>query len=271
MEQLKKQLNELISQLDNKEVILDRLNQLISIYPFNEYEYIISTLLGSAKLSLDQYYELRDEYIARNLYLYIFEIAAPRGFGETWAQGHLKELVQELAKPTKKLDPNYSGDYDMFLDGKIRIEVKASRAVDFDSREPLFVKALTSGSDKQFDMNFQQIKPACCDVFVWVAVWRDVIRYWVLSSKEVETNKYFSKGQHRGNVGEGQLHVNRDNINDFAPYEVKPNKLLEAIRNAFQRQQSDEVIVPQQSDNPPQVKETRPKYVVQTDLFDTRK
>ncbi len=271
MEQLKKQLNELISQLDDKEVILDRLNQLISIYPFNEYEYIISTLLGLAKLSLDEYYELRDEYIARNLYLYIFEIAAPRGFGETWAQGHLKELVQELEKPTKKLDPNYSGDYDMFLDGKIRIEVKASRAVDFDSREPLFVKALTSESKKQFDMNFQQIKPACCDVFIWVAVWRDIIRYWVLSSKEVEANKYFSKGQHRGNVGEGQLHLNRDNISDFAPYEVKPSELLAAIHNAYQRQQSGEIIKPPQNDKPTQLKETTPNYIVQTDLFDTGK
>ena len=35
--------------------------------------------------------EIRDEYIARNMYLYIFEISAPRGFGEQWAQGHLKE------------------------------------------------------------------------------------------------------------------------------------------------------------------------------------
>lgn len=37
-------------------------------------------------------------------------------------------------------------------------------------------------------MNFQQVKPRCCDVFVWIAVWRDVIRYWVLSSNEVETS-----------------------------------------------------------------------------------
>ena len=244
MEQLKQQLNDLVSQLPDKQVLLDRLDQLISIYPFNEYEYIISTLLGLGRLSLEQYYEIRDEYIARNLYLYIFEIAAPRGFGETWAQGHLKELVPELEKPTKKLDPNYSGAYDMLLDRRIRIEVKASRAVDFYSREPLYIKALTSTTDKQFDMNFQQIKPAYCDVFIWVAVWRDLIRYWVLSSKEVEASKYFSKGQHRGNIGEGQLHLNKDNINSFSGYEVKPNKLLEAIRNAYQRQQGNSQILP---------------------------
>ena len=70
-------------------------------------------------------------------------------------------------------------------------------------------------------MNFQQVKPDCCDVFVWVAVWRDRIRYWVLASKEVEQNRHYSKRQHRGNVGEGQLHLRHDNINEFSEYEVK--------------------------------------------------
>lgn len=85
-------------------------------------------------------------------------------------------------------------------------------------------------------MNFQQIKPSCCDVFVWVAVWRDVIKYWVLASNEVASNRHYSKGQHRGNVGEGQLHLTGDNIQQFAQYEVKPNRLLLGIRAAHERQ-----------------------------------
>ena len=85
-------------------------------------------------------------------------------------------------------------------------------------------------------MNFQQIKPAHCDVFVWIAVWRDVIKYWVLSSDEVKQNKYYSKGQHRGNVGEGQLHLKDDNIHEFERFEVKPDKLKEAVVEAYQRQ-----------------------------------
>ena len=44
------------------------------------------------------------------------------------------------------------------------------------------------------------------------------------------------RGQHRGNVGEGQLHVRHDNIQDFTKYEVKPNKLEEAIRAAYDRE-----------------------------------
>jgi len=236
MEKLQKQLDDIISDLENESELRQRLDDLLSVFPFNEYEYIISTLLGLGKLSLDEYYELRDEYISRNMFLYLFEISAPRGFGETWAQGHLKELIPELVKPSKKQDPNYSGQYDFYLDEKIKIEVKASRAVDFNSREALPVKALSSDSEKQFDMNFQQIKPTCCDVFIWVGVWRDMIRYWVLASDEVKNNKYFSAGQHRGNVGEGQLHLKHDNVDEFTKYEAKSNRLLKAIRNAYKRQ-----------------------------------
>ncbi len=238
MEHLKEHLLNLLESLGKKdsEEIKQRLTNLVSVYPFNEYEFLISSLMGHGKITMDDYYELRDDYIARNLYLYVFEISAPRGFGETWAQGHLKELVPKLEKPTKKKDPSYSGQYDFYLDHKIRIEVKASRAVDFDSREALYVKALSSDSTKRFDMNFQQVKPACCDVFVWVGVWRDVIRYWVLASDEVANNKYYSTGQHRGNIGEGQLHLKDDNIDELTDYKVCSTDLLTAIRAAYNRQ-----------------------------------
>ena len=239
MEKLKADLDKLIDKLQKPAEFRESLENLISVYPFNEYEYIISTLLGTGLLTRDDYYELRDEYIARNMYLYIFEISAPRGFGERWAQGHLKGLVPDLQKPSKKLDPEYSGQYDFLLDvdGKqIKIEVKASRAVDFDSDEPLYVKALQSDSKKRFDMNFQQVKPRYCDVFLWVAVWRDRIRYWVLASREVENNRFYSVGQHRGNVGEGQLHITQDNIAEFEKYECRSNKLFNAILDAYERQ-----------------------------------
>jgi len=242
MEILKKKLEDIIKSLskNNGDSLKNRLENLISVYPFNEYEYIISTLLGLHKITFDEYLEIRDEYVARNMYLYIFEISAPRGFGEQWAQGHLKELAPELIKPTKKLDPTYSGEYDFLYElsnkEKIRIEVKASRAADFNSREPLYVKALSWESKLPFDMNFQQVKPKCCDVFVWVGVWRDTIKYWVLASKEVEKNKYYSKGQHRGNTGEGQLHLKDENIKEFEKYETKPTELVEKIVEAYNRQ-----------------------------------
>jgi hypothetical protein len=236
MEQLHRELDVLMAALPDAEGFRSSLEPLVSVYPFNEYEYIIATLLAAGRLTHDEYLELRDAYIARNMFLYVFEMSAPSNFGDTWTWGHLKELVPELQKPSKKLDPSYSREYDFLLDGKIKIEVKASRAVDSDSDEPLYVKALASDSTRRFDMNFQQVKPACCDVFLWIGVWRDVIRYWVLASSEMASNRHFSAGQHRGNVGEGQLHLKHDNIHEFATYEAQSNQLAAAIRNAHERQ-----------------------------------
>ena len=84
MEQLKQHLLQLVSELDKMKStqILDRLDDLVSVYPFNEYEFLISSLMGYGKISLSDYQNLRDEYISRNLFMYVFEISAPRGFGE---------------------------------------------------------------------------------------------------------------------------------------------------------------------------------------------
>lgn len=222
------------TQLPNENEFRIRLESLESAYPFNEYEYIISTLLGVDTLSLDQYYELRDKYIERNCFLHLFDFTSRR-FGDTWAYGQIKSIIPEIRKPSRDLDPSYqAGEYDAFLEG-IRIEIKSSRAVDLDSAAAMSEKALASDSKKRFWMNFQQIKPDLCDVFVWIAVWRDIIRYWVSSSHEIKTNRYYSKGQHRGNLGEGQLHVKNDNIHQFDDYEVQPSTLADAIRAAHQR------------------------------------
>lgn len=205
-----------------------RLDDLYSVYPFNKFEYVISHLIATNTITLEEYLDIRNSYLERNKYLYVFEITAPRTFGETWAQHHLNEVVPELKIPSRSYDTNYSGQYDFWYNG-IRIEVKASRAVKRKSGDSLIIKALSSDSTSGFDMNFQQIKPACCDVFVWIAVWRDKIRYWVLSSSEVEKNPYYSAGQHRGNIGEGQLWLTEKNIDDFNCYEVGVRDILDKI------------------------------------------
>lgn len=229
MEKLIEKLEKKIEKSKYKEVLSkETLCNLYSVYPFNKFEYIMIHLALDGLLSLNEYYQIRSEYLQRNKFLYLFEINAPRTFGETWAQNHLNELVQELKRPSKDLDPDYSGQYDFWYDG-IRIEVKASRAVERKSGEDLVMKALATDSLKGYDMNFQQIKPDCCDVFVWIAVWRDAIKYWVFASDEIKDNKYFSNGQHRGNKGEGQLWLKDSNIEEFNEYLVKPKDILEKI------------------------------------------
>ncbi len=241
MEKLIEELKEQIQKLpeDVASTLSDAvLDKLYSIYPFNRFEYVVSHLIAGNVISLQDYLEIRNKYLNRNKYLYIFEITAPRTFGETWAQRHLNEIVPYLERPSRDKDSSYSGQYDFWYDD-IRIEVKASRAVDRKSGDTLVMKALSSDSKKGFDMNFQQIKPKCCDVFVWIGVWRDIIRYWVLSSDEVAENKYFSSGQHRGNQGEGQLWIKETNIKHFKQYEVSVDQIFAKIKEKYQKQKGD--------------------------------
>ncbi len=206
-----------------------------SFFPFNEYEHLICNLIEKGGLTYEQYIDIRTEYISANPNLWVFEISAPRGFGEKFAQTYIQGKCSKLKVPNKKLDQNYSGDYDLWLDG-IKIEVKASRAVDSDSDDPLYMKALSRNTTKNFSMNFQQLKPQYCDVFIWVAVFRDQIVLWVMSSKEVLKNPLYSKGQHRGNIGnEGQLHINQNNIFELDTYELIGDNLEKAIKNAAKR------------------------------------
>jgi hypothetical protein len=206
-----------------------------AIFPFNEFEHMLAIMIDRSGLTFDEYLEVRADYISKNPNLWIFEISAPRGFGEKFAQTYVQGKCPKLQPPSKKLHKDYAGDYDFWLDG-IRIEVKASRAVDSDSDEPLYVKALSRTSTRPFLMNFQQLKPQCCDVFIWVAVFRDVIVLWVMSSSEVRDNPAYSKGQHRGNSGnEGQLHINQDNVSMLNKFELGGGDLEAAIRAAAKR------------------------------------
>ena len=180
---------------------------------------------------------MRQSYIDRNLNLYLFEISAPRDFGELWAHLFLKQLVPNLQRPSKVLHAEYQGgEYDFFLAPDIRIEVKASRAVDAKSSLPLYQKALASDSTKPFVMNFQQVKPKYCDVFVWIAVWRDTMKIWIIPSFEVENSNFYSKRQHRGNVGENQLHIKHSNIAMFDKYLTEPSKVEKAIKKASKKE-----------------------------------
>lgn len=240
MEELIKKLNRAKNKLPKSERIDlsdEILDKLYTVYPFNKFEYIITHLISKNILTLNQYLKIRSEYLKRNRYLYLFELA-PRTFGETWGQRHLMEVIPEFEVPNRVLDSNYSGEYDLWLDG-IRVEVKASRAVKKKGGDTLAEKALSSQSQSKFDMNFQQLKPSCCDVFVWIAVWRDKIDYWVISSDEVQKHPLLSN-QHRasqlsktGGVMEGQIHINNGNYTNFKQYLVSIRDIHDRIKMIY--------------------------------------
>lgn len=257
MEKLTEQFDELIKRLEDSKNFRKDLEQLRSIYPFNKYEYIISTLFSHGKITFDEYLTIRDEYINRNLYLYLFEMA-PRTFGDTWGLSHVCSIEPDFKRPSKKIDKSYKGEYDLYLDwtdnkGKqhyIKIEVKASRANDRQRKEePLIIKAIASDSKRPFLMNFQQQKPKCCDVFIWIAVYRDQIKYWVINSNEVQINQYLTpqhrnaltakrkKGYKKEDIYEGQIMVTDENISCFDKYLTVGKQLREAAIAQYKIQQ----------------------------------
>lgn len=94
----------------------DILSAVYSVFPFNKFEYIISHLIDGKIISLAEYLSIRNEYLTRNKFLYVYEFTAPRTFGEKWAQQHLNEIVQELQRPSRIYDTNYRGQYDFWYD-----------------------------------------------------------------------------------------------------------------------------------------------------------
>ena len=249
METLEHELALLIEKLREAKNFRDELENLQSVYPFNKYEYIISVLLTNKILSWSAYLDLRNNYIDRNLYLCLFEMA-PRTFGDTWGLSHLMSVEPCLKRPNKKIDPTYQGEYDLYLPystGNIKVEVKASRAQDRDrADEPMIVKALSSKSKGNFLMNFQQLKPSCCDVFVWIAAYRDSIKYWVLKNSVVQQHHDFTpqhrnesttnrlKNYKKAEIYEGQIMITNANFKTIKNYMVESRGIRQAIIEQYE-------------------------------------
>lgn len=225
--ELRSYLEGLIDSLDigNREMLQARLESLVSVFPFNEYEYMITFLVDRNVISFSEYEELRRNYASENRYLDLFSLA-PRVFGQIWGERHLMDLDRRFQKPVRSLDPEYEGQYDLWLEG-IRVEVKAARAIHTRKRGALATKALRWGAEAPFWMNYQQIKLDMCDVFVLIGVWTDKISYWVMSNDEVKHNDYLSH-QHRGGI-EYQIGIRERNIQEFDDYRVEASALAQMI------------------------------------------
>lgn len=234
---LDKHLRSWIDDLDlkDKKSLLARLASLKSAFPFNEYEYRLMYLLDKEIISFKEYEKLRDNYVFERPYLELYGIA-PRTFGEQWAQKHLIDIDKRFKEPSKNVDPEYQGEYDLFMaSGKkiIKIEVKACRAYNKNLRVKLESKALPFGSKDPFWMNFQQIKLDIADVFIFVGVWVDKIQYWVLSNKEVKEHPIISH-QHRGGI-EYQIGITNKNIKSFKKFLAEPKKLANVVLRKVQK------------------------------------
>jgi hypothetical protein len=226
-QELQGYLDRLVTTLEPKDqrLLQARLNGLVSIFPFNEYEYILTFLVDRRALSFREYEKLRANYVSTNRFLELFGLA-PRVFGQIWGEQHLQDIEPRFQKPSRVLDSNYAGQYDLWLDG-VRVEVKAARAIHTKQRGALSSKALRYDSSEPFWMNFQQLKLDVCDVFVFIGVWVDEIVYWVLSNEQVKTNPYLGH-QHRGGI-EYQIGITHKNIAAFDLYRTSAHELTRAV------------------------------------------
>lgn len=220
---------------EDKKSLLARLSGLKSIYPFNEYEYRLIYLLDKKVIAFQEYETLRGAYVNANPYLNLYSIS-PRVFGEIWAQQHLVDIDGRFKKSSKEVDKKYSGDYDLYLEkGKkiIKIEVKASRAINTKIRGGLETKALSLKSNEPYWMNFQQLKLDIADIFIFIGVWVDKIFYWVLTNEEVKRHPIRSH-QHRGGI-EYQIGITEKNISEFKKFLAAPSKLVEVITSKVKK------------------------------------
>jgi len=210
---------------EDRTLLEARLEGIASAFPFNEYEYIISFLIDRGVLSFSDYEMLRERYVSSNKHLELFSLS-PRVFGQIWGEKHLQDLDSRFRQPDKTLDPDFDGEYDLWLEG-IKVEVKAARAINTKKRGAMISKALYWGSDDPFWMNFQQLKPDVCDVFIFIGVWVDKIAYWVLSREEAVQSPYLSH-QHRGG-SEFQIGITHKNLAAFDVFKVQPQSVGDVV------------------------------------------
>lgn len=238
MKELQYKLRLMLKNSNADTAIIETITKEKSVFPFSIEGRVMAYLLASKSISYEQYLELYRDYVKRNQYLELFDMA-PRTFGETWGEKHILSLFPEFVKATKEnvssVYPDFDGEFDLWLDG-IRVEVKACRANSVKSGGSLASRAYlhSEAYSSLFKYHYQQLKPSCCDVFIWIGVCRDDLIYWVLTSEELlKTGKLGS--QHRNEntkiagvtVYEGQVFMTED---ELKPFLVEEKDILNAVR-----------------------------------------
>ncbi|MGI6524832.1 MAG: hypothetical protein ACOX2O_05990 [Bdellovibrionota bacterium] len=148
MKELKNRINLLIEKSNGDKRTIEAIRQDESVAPFSTENKLLAYLLYLGEINFDDYSELSKKYCERskksNQYLYLFDMA-PRTFGQTWGEKHIRKLYPEFVKATKKnlatLYPNFDGEFDLWIDG-IRVEIKACRASSTTSKGSLSVLPL---------------------------------------------------------------------------------------------------------------------------------
>lgn len=130
-----------------------------------------------------------------------------------------------LVKRLVNLGKGRSLFHDLYDDWKLqRVEVKFSRVqkeAEIKVTESTVLEAIESATLQQrmicyadwenheFDCNVQQVKRAEFDVLYYGLFFADAVLVFRIASHDIGSEIQYSDLQHKGNVGEGQFHINR--------------------------------------------------------------
>lgn len=155
--------------------------------------------------------------------------------GETLREGifalntrRFGSVAEVLIKRLKKLGKARNLFHDLYDDlASKRVEVKFSRALkkaDTTVNEETVLQCIEAATSEKrlvawderasvkFDCNIQQVKKAEFDDLYYGIFFADCVAIFHISSGDIDTQIFYSDKQHKGNVGEGQFHINQDTI-----------------------------------------------------------
>lgn len=203
-------------------------------YPFiSKVEMITSFLIQKRIVGIEWVLKQKSDYCDRNCNYSLFLITGNADFGKV-IKKHLISVSDGLRNASKKIDPSYDNDYNLHYSG-IRIGCCAYRAAEQRSG-PMHEKSLRSDSNIKYKFSFQHLHPDLCEVYIFVVVYLDTFKYWVLSTSEVQALPNFKYYQGRGTNGiEGIVSCTSAQIGKLDRFSVNEKDLCLAVKNAYNR------------------------------------
>ena len=171
MKNLNATIEKLIKNTNGNLNIIRAIQAESPIYPFSTESKLLAYFLSLNELSYEEFSELSKSYSQRNKYLCLYDMA-PRTYGQTWGEQHIRSLFPKFIKATKKNlskeYPKFDGEFDLWLQG-IRVEVKACRANNEKGKGSLASRAYSYSEAKELDFkyHYQQLRdffPSCVNL-----------------------------------------------------------------------------------------------------------
>ena len=193
------------------------------VFPFNKKMYVFTYLIHKNIISLGQYNEIIVQYLLDNKYLFLYEMGNT-AFG-SWGEDHLISLY------SSGIYKSGIREHDLIARNEkkeVKIECKSSRALLESASKDMIGNIVCKAveySSGNFYLQFDHMKPYFCNVFVFIGVWIDQIKYWIIPSSDISIIPHSHKRDADG------FHIRMDcsNIDFFNTYLVNKEDIFGAI------------------------------------------